>query len=418
MQKAINQEKILKGVKIYGEIFVFLKKNCIFAMLIHKISLKMKKNFLTVMLAGAAVAANAQKVSNINNADFFDNWQVGVNVGGYTPTTGYPFFKSMRLNFGMELSKQISPGFRLSADGVAYINTNIDGRHNALVIERTNVAMLGNFNLSNIFGGYKGAPRNFEIEAFAGPGWTHFYNPGRNDNNTMTVKAGANFLFNLGASKAWAIKLSPSILYNLKPADQQDHSLNNNNSITQASLGIVYRFKGSNGAHNFTAYQEPATPVVEDKSGMLRQELSEKERELTDARNRIHELEGRLAEARDKKPEVETIVETKRTLESVVTFRQGRSNIEVSQLPNVERIATYLRKYPNSRVVIKGFASPEGSVEVNERIARARAEAVKSVLIKQYKINADRIVAEGNGVGDMFSEPDWNRVSIATIIRQ
>ncbi len=378
----------------------------------------MKKIFLSVMLAGAAVAANAQSVSSISNSKFFDNWQVGVNVGGYTPTTRHPFFKSTRLNFGVEVGKQISPSFRLSADGVAYINDNVDGYRNPLLIEYTNVAMLGNFNLSNIFAGYKGAPRTFEVEAFAGPGWLHAYNPGRNDNNLMTVKFGANFLLNLGSSKAWAVKLSPSILYGLTPADQQEHSLNNNASLTQASLGIVYRFKGSNGAHHITAAQASA-PVVEDNSGALRGELSEKDRELRDARNRIHELEGELAEARNRKPEVvevETeVVKTKRTLESVVTFAQGKTIIAPSQQPNVARIATYLKKYPNSKVVIKGFASPEGSIEVNERIAKARAEAVKAVLVKQYKINADRIVAEGEGIGHMFSEPDWNRVSIATI---
>ena len=390
------------------------KIKCIFAPLIHKISLEMKKIFLSVMLAGAAVAANAQSVSSISNSKFFDNWQVGVNVGGYTPTTGHPFFKSTRLNFGVEVGKQISPSFRLSADGVAYINDNVNGYRNPLLIEYTNVAMLGNFNLSNIFAGYKGAPRTFEVEAFAGPGWLHAYNPGRNDNNVMTVKFGANFLLNLGSSKAWAVKLSPSILYGLTPADQQEHSLNNNASLTQASLGIVYRFEGSNGAHHITAAQASA-PVVEDNSGALRGELSEKDRELRDARNRIHELEGELAEARNRKPEVETVVETKRTLESVVTFAQGKTIIAPSQQPNVARIATYLKKYPNSKVVIKGFASPEGSVEVNERIAKARAEAVKAVLVKQYKIDGDRIVAEGNGIGHMFSEPDWNRVSIATI---
>ena len=374
----------------------------------------MKKIFLSTMLAGAAIAANAQSVSSISNSKFFDNWQVGVNVGGYTPTTGHPFFKSTRLSFGAEVGKQISPSFRLSADGVAYINNNVAGYRNPLLIERTNVAMLGNFNLSNIFAGYKGAPRTFEVEVFAGPGWSHSYNPGRNDSNAMTVKAGANFLLNLGSSKAWAVKLSPSILYNLTPADQQAHSLNNNNSITQASLGIVYRFKGSNGAHHITAAQASA-PVVEDNSGALRGELSEKDRELRDARNRIHELEGELAEARNRKPEVETVVETKRTLESVVTFAQGKTIIAPSQQPNVARIATYMKKYPKSKVIIKGFASPEGSVEVNERIAKARAEAVKAVLVKQYKIDGDRIVAEGNGIGHMFSEPDWNRVSIATI---
>ena len=100
------------------------KIKCIFAPLIHKISLEMKKIFLSVMLAGAAVAANAQSVSSISYGKFFDNWQVGVNVGGYTPTTGHPFFKSTRLNFGVEVGKQISPSFRLGLDGTAYINDN------------------------------------------------------------------------------------------------------------------------------------------------------------------------------------------------------------------------------------------------------------------------------------------------------
>ena len=95
--------------------------------------------------------------------------------------------------------------------------------------------------------------------------------------------------------------------------------------------------------------------------------------------------------------------------------RQGRSSVDASQLPNVERVASYMKKYPDSKVIIKGYASPEGSVEVNARIAAARAEAVKTILVNKYKINASRITAEGQGVGDMFTEPDWNRVSICTI---
>lgn len=372
----------------------------------------MKKIFLSTMLAGAAIAANAQSVSSISNSKFFDNWQVGVNVGGYTPTTGNAFFKSTRPNFGVEVGKQISPSFRLSADGTAYINNNSFGVRNPLAIEHVNVAMLGNFNLSNIFAGYKGAPRTFEVEAFAGPGWFHSFYPGKNaDTNEMSVKFGANFLLNLGSSKAWAVKFSPSILYLIDyGVSQHENSLNSLHSYTQASLGIVYRFKGSNGAHHITAAQAPAAPVVEDKSGPLREELR-------DAKKRIHELEEELAEARNRKPEViETkVVETKRTLESVVTFAQGKTIIAPSQQPNVARIATYMKKYPKSKVIIKGFASPEGSIEVNERIAKARAEAVKAVLVKQYKIDGDRIVAEGEGIGHMFSEPDWNRVSIATI---
>ena len=109
------------------------------------------------------------------------------------------------------------------------------------------------------------------------------------------------------------------------------------------------------------------------------------------------------------------VVKTNRVPESIITFRQGRSVVDASQLPNVERVASYMKKHPDTRVVIKGYVSPEGSVEVNDRIAKARAEAVKNILVKKYKINIDRITAEGQGVGDMFTEPDWNRVSICTI---
>ena len=228
----------------------------------------------------------------------------------------------------------------------------------------------------------------------------------------MTAKFGANFLLNLGTNKAWGIKFSPSILYFVdNPATNTQNSLNSKFSFTQASLGIVYRFKGSNGAHHITNVENKTTVV--DNS----EELDQKERELKNANAKIARLESDLEAAKSRKPAstTTTITKTKRTLESVVTFRQGKSTIDAAQLPNVERIASYMKKHKNSEVLIKGFASPEGNADINARIAKARAEAVKSMLVSKYKIEASRITAEGNGVGDMFTEPDWNRVSIATI---
>ena len=42
-------------------------------------------------------------------------------------------------------------------------------------IDETNVSLVGTVNLSNLFGGYKEAPRTFEVEGFAGLGWLHNY---------------------------------------------------------------------------------------------------------------------------------------------------------------------------------------------------------------------------------------------------
>lgn len=110
----------------------------------------------------------------------------------------------------------------------------------------------------------------------------------------------------------------------------------------------------------------------------------------------------------------DTIDNTKKTLESVITFRQGRTTVDNSQLPNVERIATYLKNHKGASVLIKGYASPEGSVEVNERIARQRAEAVKNAGGQVWNCRRTDC-SRGPGVGNMFEEPDWNRVSICTI---
>ena len=98
-----------------------------------------------------------------------------------------------------------------------------------------------------------------------------------------------------------------------------------------------------------------------------------------------------------------------------IFFKVGSSNITADQKPNVEMIAAYMNNHPKSKVVIKGYASPEGNEEFNIRLAQKRAESVKDALIKRYKIAADRITAEGEGIGHMFSEESWNRVSICTL---
>ena len=64
---------------------------------------------------------------------------------------------------------------------------------------------------------------------------------------------------------------------------------------------------------------------------------------------------------------------------------------------------------------MKGYASPEGSAEINAKLAKDRAEAVKALLERKYRISPGRIQAEGQGEGNKFSEPDWNRVAISTV---
>ena len=388
----------------------------------------MKKTLLSIATVVAVItSANAQDM--LSKSKFFDNWQVGVKGGGFSYTTREAFIKNTRATFGAEIGKQISPAFRLGVEGMAYVRpVDFDNNSNYLnFVDQTNVSLVGTVNLSNLIAGYKGTPRFFEVEGFAGLGWLHTYVQGADNRkapnvlNSMTAEFGSNLLFNLGQSKAWGIKISPALVYTVdgvaNPAESNSQNeLNLKNSWTQVTAGVVYRFKGSNGAHHFTtATQNPDNSA---ELGRLRDELNSKNKELSDCQRQVNKLQDDLEAARNKKPEVveKVVTKNKKTLESVVTFRVAKSTIDASQLPNVERIASYLNKYRNAKVSIKGYASPEGNLEKNKQLATARAEAVKNLLVKRYKISADRIQAEGNGIGDMFSEPDWNRVSIANIV--
>ena len=181
---------------------------------------------------------------------------------------------------------------------------------------------------------------------------------------------------------------------------------NANNAGFELTAGLTYHFKTSNGTHHFAkvrVYNQAEIDGLNSSINALRSEVNNKDGQISNANQRINGLQEEL------------VVKTARVPESIITFRQGKSSVDASQLPNVERVASYMKKYADSKVVIKGYASPEGSVEVNARIAAARAEAVKTILVNKYKISASRITAEGQGVGDMFTEPDWNRVSICTI---
>lgn len=378
----------------------------------------MKKIVIFAVLCMVTWTANAQNL--ISGTKFTDNWSIGINGGGITPLTHSAFFKNMRPTVGVELDKQLTPVFGLGFEGMWAINAT----PSRTAFDFSNVSALAKVNLNNLFGGYRGAPRVFEIEAVTGAGWLHYYVNGNGDANFISTKLGLNFNFNLGSAKAWTIAVKPALVYNLEGDNHVGGYYNANIAAVELTAGLIYHFKGSNGKHHMTLakpYNQMEVDGLNAKINELRTQLQGEEDKVNTANQTIEELQTALNDCRNKKPVVQTVTNTvtntvtTQTLESVVTFRQGKTTIDASQLPNVERIATYMNNHPTSKVTIKGYASPEGSAEINAKIAQQRADAVKEMLIKKYRIAASRIDAEGQGVGDMFSEPDWNRVSICTL---
>ena len=349
-------------------------------------------------------------------ANLGDNWSIGIHAGVTTPLTHSAFFPNMRATWGLGIGKQLTPFFGMGVEAMTSINTTAS----KTAFDNTNVSLLTSVNLSNLFAGYWGTPRLFEIETVAGLGWLHYAQNGNGDRNSISSKLGLNFNFNLGEAKAWTIGIKPALVYDLNACGERNVGFNANRAAWEITAGLKYHFRCSNGKHHISfakLYDQAEVDALNEQVNNLRQTNVDQEAELTAANQRNAELEQQLADCKNQGPVIvtDTITSHKKTLESVVTFRQGGVSVVASQTPNVERIATYLKNHEKATVSIKGYASPEGKAEVNARIAQQRADAVKSLLVKRYKIAENRITAEGQGVGNMFEEPDWNRVSICTI---
>lgn len=377
----------------------------------------MKKTFLLSALALSAVGASAQQA--IEQPSFGDNWSIGVDGGVATPLVDHPFFGSMRGVFGLNLAKQITPVFGLGVEGQASVNTSSwYGPKSPTAIDNSYVGAFGTVDLMNLFGGYQCATRPFSIAVIAGAGWGHQYYPKSmgDDNNFVATRAGLQFIYNV--SDNISLKLQPSVLYNISDVNKGHGSASYDARRGCFSLlaGVTYNI----GGHNFNCVTPMDPAQIADLNGQinsLRAALQESESANDAYKSQIADLNYALSQ----KPQVietqEVITEVTNQYNSVrfVFFKIGSSVVTPDQMPNVEMIAQYMKNHPESTVVIKGYASKDGPEELNIRLAQARAESVKNALIKKYGVNASRIQAEGEGIGNMFDEESWNRVSICTL---
>ncbi len=389
----------------------------------------MKK--LVLLFAAATLAVSASAQTTVAGSKAFDNVYIGINGGVATKMTGHSWLGDLDPNAGLRIGKNITPVFGLAVESNAYFS-NKPWESTGTVVRALNTSLLGTLNLSNMFGGYKGDPRVFEVSALYGIGWGHVFlhaNEGR-AYNRMTSKAGLDFAFNLGKNKAWQIYIEPSVtwVFNGQPgttgynswADPEyklarnanQGSYNINNAAFQVNAGIVYKFKNHDGRHNFTIVTPRDQAEIDGLNAQindLRNQLNGKDNELNAKNRRIADLQKALDECNAKPKYVKP--ETATNLQPTVLFRQGKSVIDKAQYAPIELIANYMNNNKNANVEVRGYASPEGSKELNQKLSEARANAVKNALVKKYKIDANRLTTKGFGATDkLFKQVEFNRV--------
>ena len=375
----------------------------------------MKK--LVLLLAAAAMTASVS-AQTVAESKTFDNWYIGVNGGAQVKTTNEAWMKNLNSNAGLRIGRWFTPVFGLAAESNVYFNDHCSEfmPQSKTVVRYMNTSLIATVNVSNWFGGYKGEPRLFEVVPVFGFGWGHTFGTDANDGkelNALTSKAGIDFTFNLGSKKAWQVYVEPSMNWALNGYGYEGVAYDINKSAFQLNAGVVYKFKNSNGTHNFTIVTPRDQAEIDGLNGQinsLRNELNNKDSQLSAKDKQVKDLKNALDECNKKPKYVKPATAT--NLQPTVLFRQGKAVVDKSQMPNIELIAQYMKNHPEANVEIKGYASPEGNQEFNQALSQKRADAVKNILVKNYKISADRLTAKGMGATDkLFKQVEFNRVS-------
>ena len=332
----------------------------------------MKKIFLMLaLLSAVVVSANAQIATEKSNA--LDNISLGVTAGVSTPLDFNSMFP-LNTNVGIKLIKDFTPCFGLEAEGIAILNGN---HFNDLktTVKATNVSLSTVFNLTNIFKGYQGSPRVFEIKTVTGLGWMHAWNT---PNNFLTAKTGIDFAFNLGSKKAHSIVVTPAVYWNLNKFG--DIHFDKRNSQLAVNVSYIYHFKTSNGTHHFKTYDV----------GAMIGEIDRLNGALSECEKREPQVVEKIVEKRVEAPATNAVaVATKNGDKWIVSFATASA-----KLTNEAKFV--LNQIGNDAIVdVTATASPDGSKAFNQKLSERRAKAVADYLTNRgVKVNS----AEGKGV--------------------
>ena len=342
-----------------------------------------------------------------------DNWSVGLSAGGIAPLNG-GFAHDTRGAFGVDFGKNVTPAFRVGADAFWSINTS---RWPGLIPQSTmfDHQYIGLYGAVDLLRLGCSDPR-FGFAIAAGSGWGHqFATDPTFDRNFFATHAG--LMLSMRLNRALSLELQPRFVWNMTDNNLRQSSVGYSANRAAFMLMVGLRYNFGPGFIPAPLCDPAQLGLLNGQINSLRSKVDVLSTELSNTNSRLIMTEQELREARQRNGVVrEVAVDNHLNTVVDVFFYQGSSTVSPDQMPNVERVAMYLRNNPAWRVEITGYASRDGSETINNRLARYRAEAVKKILIDRYHIAPERITAHGKGVGSLFEEPSWNRVSVCTLI--
>ena len=175
--------------------------------------------------------------------------------------------------------------------------------------------------------------------------------------------------------------------------DGMPEHLHKNNFVWESGIRLGISFSKKKNK----IVETPSVPQTEvlHQDTILSENVNQKEKETVD------KAETKVAEQDIKEPVKVTF--------PVIYFSFNRITIRPSEVSKLKSILHILKENPEMKVTVTGWCDTRGSVAVNRRISRQRAQALKNWLVKRG-IAASRISVVGKGSDASRTAPKARRV--------
>lgn len=175
--------------------------------------------------------------------------------------------------------------------------------------------------------------------------------------------------------------------------DGMPEHLHKNNFVWESGIRLGISFSKKKNK----IVETPSVPQTEvlHQDTILSENVNQKEKETVD------KAETKVVEQDIKEPVKMTF--------PVIYFSFNRITIRPSEVSKLKSILHILKENPEMKVMVTGWCDTRGSVAVNRRISRQRAQALKTWLVKRG-IAARRISVVGKGSDASRTAPKARRV--------